>query len=264
MQNTISIASYSFHGLLARGAMSIFQYFETVKYRYGLTTADIWNGMLTGYDEGYLRLVKQMMDEHGLRLVNLCCDGCHLLSDDPEETKKLDAVADDCFRAAEILGAETIRMDWGVRAKTATDAQIEAAARKYDEYCRRAARIGAKLGPENHWGASTNVTELKKLFQAVKAENFGLLLHMGNWQESADTGEAAILQNDAAFAGKAMHTHIAYEVCLDAERRLQPLIDGGYAHSYSVESHKATNEYNNVLQQLGQVKRVAARVDYGK
>ena len=45
----ISIASYSFHGLYEIGAMSVFQYLETVKFRYHCDKADIWNGMLTGY-----------------------------------------------------------------------------------------------------------------------------------------------------------------------------------------------------------------------
>lgn len=262
MKPTVSVASYSFHGLLAHDAMSVFQYFETVRYRYGMRTADVWNGMLKSYDENYLYLVKQLMDEHELRLVNLCCDGCHLYNDSPEETEKCDAVAEDCFRAAEILGAETVRMDVGIREKTATDAQIEFVSAKYDEYCRRAARFSAKLGPENHWGASTNVTELKKLFQAVKSDNFGLLLHLGNWRESDEQSEKAIIENDGYFAKYAMHTHISYDVCQDAELRLDALLATGYRGSYSIESHKSTNEYNNVAQQLAQVQRVIAPLNY--
>ena len=42
----ISIASYAFYGLLKEGAIDLFGYLETCKYRYGMQTADIWNGML--------------------------------------------------------------------------------------------------------------------------------------------------------------------------------------------------------------------------
>ena len=263
MKPTISIASYSFHGLLRQNAMSIFQYFETVRHRYGMATADIWNGMLTGYEDEYLKLVKLLMDDQGLELVNLCCDGCHLWGETPEDIAKTDAVAEDCLRAAEILGAKTVRIDVGIRSATASDEQIESIARKYDEYCARAARFGAKLGPENHWGASTNVLELRKLFQAVKADNFGLLLHLGNWASSEDTSVEAVLRNDVEFAPKAMHMHIMYEVCEDAPRRLPPLMEAGYAGSWSIESHKSTNEYHNVAYQLAQVQRVIAPLEYG-
>ena len=37
----LSIASYSFHGLLDEGKMDVFGYLETIRYRYGLDAADI-------------------------------------------------------------------------------------------------------------------------------------------------------------------------------------------------------------------------------
>ena len=111
MANRFSVASYSFHGLLAAGAMNLFHYFETVRYRYNLDTADIWNGMLASYEEGYLELVKQQMEEHGLQLVNLCCDGAHIWNQDEAQKAACDRRAQECLRAAELLGAQTVRID---------------------------------------------------------------------------------------------------------------------------------------------------------
>ncbi len=52
----ISIASYSFYGLLGKGQMDVFGYLETIKYRYHLDTADIWNGMLMQLNQkGYVQ-----------------------------------------------------------------------------------------------------------------------------------------------------------------------------------------------------------------
>ena len=34
MHDNVSIASYAFHGLLREGAIDVFAYLETVKYRY--------------------------------------------------------------------------------------------------------------------------------------------------------------------------------------------------------------------------------------
>ena len=49
-----AVMSYSFHGLKNIGAMDIFGYLESVRYRYGLMTADIWNGMLDSTDGDYI------------------------------------------------------------------------------------------------------------------------------------------------------------------------------------------------------------------
>lgn len=261
MANRFSVASYSFHGLQGVGAMNIFHYFETVKYRYNLNTADIWNGMLTSYGEKYLKLVKQQMDEHGLDLVNLCCDGAHLWSDDEKEAEFTNKRADECLNAAAILGAETIRFDVGIGGREATDEQIEYVAKKFDKYCERAARFGAKVGPENHWGASTNIEVMRKLIQAVKAENFGILLHLGNWQMSGVDFEKGC-EYDLEMIPHAMYMHIHYEACENAEVQLPPLQEADYTGCWGIESHKSSNEYNNVAYQLSQVKRVVTPLIY--
>ena len=264
MSNRFSIASYSFHGLHKIGAMNIIQYFETVKYRYNMDTADIWNGMLDRFDDDYLRLVKQQMDERGLTLVNLCCDGANIWSEADEDRARCEAHAQECLRAAEILGALTVRMDLGIPEATASDEQIERSAAQFDAYCQQAARFGAMMGPENHWGASTNVVVMRKLFEGVKASNFGLLLHLGNWRQTEDVDEDKARAYDLEFASKAMHMHMHYEACLDADAQFPALAAAGYKGSWSVESHKGFNEYNNVAFQLAQVKRVLSPLVYGE
>jgi sugar phosphate isomerase/epimerase len=251
-----SVMSYSFHGLLKQGAINIFGYLETVKYRYGLNTADIWNGLITSYDEDYIRILKQSIDERGLRVVNLCCDGAHVWDNDPEIRAKNEDTAWKCLNLAEKIGAKTIRIDAGVREERFSAEQTDYMAKKYREYCKRAAGFGAKLGTENHWGATRFLTNIETLFGAVDEDNFGLLLHLGNWAEGDKDA------NDLAVVKKAMHTHIDFEHCTDAGRVLPPLQAGGYSGCWSVESHKATNEYNNVAFQLAQVKRVICPMNY--
>lgn len=46
----ISIASYSFHGLLRDGMIDVFGYLESSKYCYHVDAADIWNGFLPTTD----------------------------------------------------------------------------------------------------------------------------------------------------------------------------------------------------------------------
>jgi sugar phosphate isomerase/epimerase len=254
--NNFAVMSYSFNGLLSVGAMDIFGYMETVRYRYNLQTADIWNGFLKSYDEDYLKLVKQNLDERGLTVVNLCCDYCCLWDNDPEVRENNEKVAWDCLKAAEILDAKTIRMDAGPHENEFSDEQLDFIAKKYREYCKRANELGAKLGPENHWGATRNPKEMRKLIDAVATDNFGILLHVNGWT-SGDVDE-----NDRHFIRDAFHTHIPFEQCAMAERIIPPLLEIGYSGCWTVESHKGFNEYNNVAFQLAQIKRVVAPLLY--
>jgi sugar phosphate isomerase/epimerase len=251
-----SVASYSFHGLLKKGAINLFGYLETMKYRYGLGTADIWNGFISSYDDDFIALLKQNLDERCLTVVNLCCDGAHIWDNDPDVQKKNEETAWNCLKLAEKIGAKTVRIDAGIKEEEMSDKQLDYVAKKYREYCKRAAGFGAKLGTENHWGATRRPANVEKIFAAVNESNFGLLLHLGNWSEGdKDT-------NDLAMIKKAMHTHIDFEHCIDADKILPPLKAGGYSGSWSIESHKSTNEYNNVAFQLAQVKRVICPMEY--
>jgi sugar phosphate isomerase/epimerase len=254
--DNFSVMSYSFHGLLKKGAINIFGYLETVKYRYGLSTADIWNGLITSYEDDYIATLKQNIDERGLTVVNLCCDGAHIWDNDPEIMKKNEETAWNCLKLAEKIGAKTIRIDVGVREETFSDKQLDYVSKKYREYCKRASEFGAKLGTENHWGATQFLSNIEKIFDAVNEGNFGLLLHLGNWNEGDKDA------NDLKMIKKAMHMHINFEHCIEADRVLPPLKEGGYPGCWSVESHRSTNEYNNVAFQLAQVKRVISPLEY--
>ncbi|MEG2087462.1 MAG: TIM barrel protein [Angelakisella sp.] len=256
--NNYGIASYSFHGLKNIGAMDLFGYLETVKYRYNLNTADLWNGTLKCYDDDYLAIVKQNIDERGLTVVNLCCDNAHIWDNDPAVRQANEAVAWDCIKTARIIGAQSIRIDVGVREESVSEEQMDYIVPKYEEYCKAAAAFGARLGPENHWGGSQNYPSMERLFARVTAPNFALLLHLGNWQGTEEEKDRC----DALFASRAMHIHLNYEHCAEADRILPPIKEAGYSGCWSVESHKSFNEYNNVAFQLAQVKRVISPLVY--
>ena len=259
MTQRFSIASYSFHGLYRIGAMNAVQYFETIKYRYHVQYADLWNLMLTSYDDGYLLMLRDQLDERGLTLANLCCDGAHPWEDKEDDRNRNDITADNCLRAASILGALSVRMDVGIRTDNATDEQIEYVARKFKAYSRYCARFGAKFGPENHWGASRDIAVIRKLIQAVDEPNYAHLLHLGNWL--TDSPDKA-LDCDLAMAPAAMHIHMHYGACTDADHIFPLLIKAGYQGVWSIESHLSDNEYNNVAYQLAQAKRVIAPYHY--
>jgi sugar phosphate isomerase/epimerase len=200
----LSIISYSFHKLEEAGLSDIFTYLETVRFRFGLDTTDIWNGSLASLEVDYLKKVRAGLDERGLTLANLAIDKAHIWEDDPAQREQNHRNALSNLRAAEILGARTVRLDCGgPREDTKwTNEQFDAIAGRYQEYLKRAADGGYKIGPENHWGPAMAPASLHKLCQAINHPSFGVLLHFGRWH-----GPDAE-QGDAMIAPWAMHTHI--------------------------------------------------------
>lgn len=245
---TVSIASYSFHGLLKAGMIDLFGYLESMRYRYHLSTADIWNGMLPTTEAGYLVKVKQALDERELSLVNLCVDDAHIWEDDPALREKNYQNALAHLHAAEVLGARTIRIDAGVHAASFTEEQFDWIVSRFREYAQRAYDNGYKAGPENHWGAEAVPENMVRICQAVDHPGFGVLLHFrGN-------------EGDAQVAPWAMHTHISWDIverCLDD--RMQLLMRCNYQGSWSVEHHSGENEYSEVAVQLNKVRAALVR-----
>ena len=250
----ISIASYAFHGLLAEGKMDVFGYLESLRYRYQLHAADIWNGMLPTTDDDFLRKVREAMDEKELRLANLCCDQTHLWEPDPAERERRYQNALAHLRGAVILGAETVRIDMGGHDPEMSDEQFDYTVKRYSEYARFAADHGFRVGPENHWGSSRYLINQQKVRDAVDHPAYGMLLHFGNWE----TGEHAA--NERAVAPWVMHTHVSAQIvdtCLDES--LGVLLDAGYKGCWGVEHHSAKNEYIEVEWQLAEVRRALVR-----
>ena len=173
----VSIASYSFHGLLKDNMIDLFGYLESCKYRYHLGAADIWNGMFLSTSDDYLARVKAALQERELALANLCVDGPHIWEDDPDVREAHYQGALRYMHAAELLGAATLRIDAGVRAETFTEEQFDWIVKRYREYARRAYANGYKVGPENHWGAEAVPENMQRLCQAVDHPGFGVLLH---------------------------------------------------------------------------------------
>lgn len=245
----ISLASYAFHGLVGEEKMSVFGYLESCKYRYGVE-ADIWNGMLESTDREYLLKVKEALDERELALANLCVDGAHIWEGDPDERERNYENALAHLRAAEILDAQTVRIDAGGPhdARQFTNEQFDLIVERYKEYAQRAYDNGYRVGPENHWGPEVVPENMKNICEAVDHPAFGVLLHFrGN-------------EGDQMMAPWAMHTHISWEItegCLTES--MEMLRDAGYEGYWGVEHHTGENEYTEVAIQIDKVRDVLSR-----
>ncbi len=244
----ISIASYSFHGLLRDGMIDVFGYLESSKYRYHVDAADIWNGFFPSTDDEFILKVKGAMEERGMVLANLCVDGAHVWEDDEAARERNYQNALTYLRAGELLGAQTIRIDAGGHGEIWTNEQFDLIVKRFKEWSQRAYDNGYKVGPENHWGTEVDPANMQKLVEAVDHPAFGVLLHF--------RGNSA----DAVMAPWAMHTHISWEIAESHLEESLPLLRAaGYQGCYSIEHHSGENEYARTAVQLAKVRELLSR-----
>ena len=257
----ISVLSYSFRGLLKEGKIDVFGYLESCKHRYGLGAADIWNGFFASTEEGYIKKIREALDERELVLADLCVDQAHIWEDDPAVREKNHQNALAHLRAAALLGARFMRVDAGCRADTWTAEQFDHIVKRYKEYAQWAYDHGFKMGAENHWGAERFWANLQKLYKAVSHPGFGLSIHVGGWPGSEADKAAA----DREVAPWVCHTHIPWNITEGPlEEKLANLWNTGYGGYYSVEHHSGLNEYAEVAIQLAKVRDVLERFRAGK
>jgi sugar phosphate isomerase/epimerase len=245
----IAIASYGFHGLLERDQINVFGYLESCRHRYGMRSADIWNGFFPDISMDFLKKVKNALEEREMELANLCVDGPILWEDDAAARDKNHKLALDYLKAAEFLNARTIRIDAGVRAPNFTTEQLDHIVKRYKEYAQFAHDAGFRVGPENHWGAEVDPENMKKICEAVDHPGFGVLVHL----KEKDKGERK-------FAKWAMHSHVSMDIVNgNLEESLMILKDAGYKDYWSVEHHSGKNEYAEVAIQVAKVRDVLLR-----
>ncbi|MFB3828054.1 MAG: sugar phosphate isomerase/epimerase family protein [Bryobacteraceae bacterium] len=254
----LSVLSYSFRGLLAEGKMDVFGYLETCKYRYHLGAADIWTGnkgFLMSTDEGYIRKVRDGLDERELVLADLAVDYAQLWMDDPAQREKYYQNGLAHLKANAILGAKFVRIDAGGDRKKSewTGEQFDYIVKRYREYAQFAYDHGFKVGAENHWGPEAYWPSMQKLYKAVDHRGFGISCHFGGWAGSPEEKDAA----DREAAPWVCHTHIPWNITEGPlAEKMGNLRKAGYQGYYSVEHHSAKQEYAEVGLQLARVRAV--------
>jgi len=244
----VSIASYAFHGLHSAGKMDVFGYLETCRYRYHLTTADIWNGFFPTLDYDFLEKVKEELETRDMTLENLCVDGPHIWDDDEAVREQHYQQALEYLQAAKFLNAKTIRVDAGGQGDEFSQEQFDLVVKRYREYAQIAYDLGFKVGPENHWGPENVPDNMVRICQAVDHPGFGVLLHFKS------------KEGDKKIAPWAVHTHISWEATHDGlAESMAMLRDAGYQGCWSVEHHSGKNEYHEVSVQLASVQNILAQ-----
>jgi sugar phosphate isomerase/epimerase len=250
----VSIISYSFRGLQDAGCIDVFGYLESTRYRYGLGAADLWNGTLASLDADYIAKVREGMDARELALACLAVDGAHVWDEDPglREANHENALAH--LKAAEALGAQSVRIDVGGHSSDLGAEQFEFVVRRFREYARRAYDGGYRIGPENHFGPALVPDHMRRIHEAVASPSYGVMLHIGHWVEGQED------EGDRLVAPWAYHTHVDWRVtttCLEA--KMNVLQAAGYSGYWGVEHHTGRDEYSEVAVQVAMVQEVLTR-----
>jgi sugar phosphate isomerase/epimerase len=250
----ISLASYSFHGLLYEGKADIFTYLEMIKYHYNVDIADIWTGFLPTLEPDFIKKVRNAMDEKGITLANLCVDGPYLWDNSEEVRAEHKKSMLEYIKAAETLGAKTIRIDFGGSdGYTMPEEAFDYLVKTYKEYCGICYDLGMKIGPENHWGWDRVPAYLKKVKEAVNSPAYCHLFHFTNFFDNSEEGSEIAMSY-------AMHTHIPANSLPVAKELIYKLKKADYKGTFSVEHHSGKHEAERVEWQLGAVRSLIAEL----
>lgn len=251
----ISIASYSFHGMLGEQRTNVFTYLEDIKFRYNVDYADIWTGFLPNLDEDFLKKIRESMNDKGITLANLCVDGPHIWVDDKVEREQHYKGAHEYMKAAITLGAKTVRIDMGSMEEDIPNEKFDYIAKVYSELAKIALDNGMRVGTENHWGSSRYPKNLERLYNAVNSKGYGHLFHFGNFVDGQkEDGLATVLK-------MAMHTHVPADSMKFAKEYIRQLVNAGYAGTFSIEHHSSKHEYERVGWQLATVRGLIAELE---
>lgn len=270
----LSIGGFSFNTMRVEGKMDIFTYIRTVHERFGLHAVDFWNAFFADTsrpvwkvaDDDHLRRIRQALDEREMTLVNIAVDTAHLWDPDPEIREALHQNALAHLRAAEILGAKSVRIDAVLHGgDQISDEALEYVAARYRSYADRAAQGGYWVGPENHTGFALRPEALARISEAIDHPHYGILLHLGRWQARnkpivnakpmADENEPFIWEGDSEVARWVRHTHVDWRTLQapNAAMRLSNLVQAGYDGYWAVE-------YNAPDDQLAAIEEALARL----
>lgn len=252
-----SVGSWSFHALHAAGAMTLFGYLESMRYRYHAAEADIWSGMFASTDPSYVETVRQGLFDCSLSIANLAVDGADLWHADPEVRAAQRARALTYLEIARSLSAKTVRIDMGVMDSHLTPEQFEMIVSGYKEYAAIAARSGFRVGPQTHQPGTLHADNLVAIQRAVDSDAFGVVLDVNRWTDSQDTGDEKV----APFV---MHTHFDRAfvdlVGTQVQEKIRLLRSAGYDGCWSLEYRGGAHEYEEVAFDLAALRRAVRLV----
>ena len=250
--NHYSVGSWSFHGLFHAGKMNLFGYLETMKYRYRLQHADIWNGMLLSTETPYIQSIADTLQEEEMKVACLSVDAADVWHDDPAIRERSHERALTYLAIARSWGVDTLRIDMGVNTISMSDEQLEFLANRYRQYASIASDYGFRVGPQTHQLGSQSPANLRRLNDAVASDAFGIVLNVNRWEVDGERGDEIV----APFTMHAQFDRAFVDFTgAQLQQKVQLLKDKGYEGCWSLEYRGGSNEYLEVEHDLLTIRR---------
>lgn len=270
-----SIASYSFHRLLASGQQDMFKYIQDSKDM-GMAQLDPWNGHLASLTQedlalkkqgdrnasfspenlAYANNVKTAIEESGLPLACLAVDGAHIYEPTPEARHANRASAYRWIAVAQQLGASQIRIDTGGTSEMSEE-MFDLIVEGYRDLLKRTQDAGLELLMENHWGANNVPDNIVRIFEAVKG--IGLLFDTNNWAEGMqDRGWEMCARYARSVHVKTFEfDEQGNDPTVDLPKAIKLLVDAGYDGVWGIESvPRDGDEYGAVQKTRSLIERI--------
>jgi L-ribulose-5-phosphate 3-epimerase len=185
----ISLAQWSLHKAYGRGqkaTMDPLEFARVAHVDYGIDAIEYVNQFYAAKkkDDGYLKDLKKVADDHGVRSVLIMCDGEGALGD-KDEKKRVQAVDNHkrWVEWAKFLGCHSIRVN--AQSAGSYDEQIALAADGLAKLTEFGKTHKIAVIVENHGGLSSNGEWLAKVMKKVNMPECGTLPDFGNFRISA-------------------------------------------------------------------------------
>lgn len=247
-----SIGSWSFHALINAGKMDLFGYLESIKYRYRLSQADIWNGIMLSTEEGYIQSIKETLIEEEMSIACLNIDRAQVWHDNPSTREQNYQEALMYLDIARRLDVKALRIDMGINSVVMTEEQLEYCIKRYSEYAQFAHDHGFRVGPQTHQPASQAPQNLKRINDEISAPGFGIVLNVSRWMVDKDIGDEIV----APFTMHAQFDRAFVDFSgPELLQKVQLLQKGGYQGCWSLEFRGGANEYLEVEHDLLTLRR---------
>jgi len=233
----ISLAQWSLHRAFGRGgkgSLDPLKFAEIAKKDYGITAIEYVNQFYAGKkkDEQYLKDLKKVADDAGVKSVLIMCDGEGNLGDADEKKRK--TAVENHYRWVEwakFLGCHSIRVNAG--SSGTYEEQLARAADGLRQLTEWAAKMNIGVIVENHGGLSSNGEWLAAVMKKVDNKSCGTLPDFGNFNGAKDK------------EGKA----IAYDRYKGVDE-LMPFAKGVSAksHDFDAKGNETKTDYRKMLE----------------
>lgn len=250
----ISISAYSLHRNIGEGNVSMLDFIGIASERYGVHAVEL-NSPFFENSPGYLKRLKDALEEHGVAVQNIAVDLGNIA--DPDESKRVEWVNKnaDWLDVARRIGCRSIRVNAG-HAEDG-EAGLRRSIESYRRIVRRAKRLGMMVLLENHGGYSSDPASILKYVSLLGTANFGTCPDFGNFDPAI---RYMALEKVAPYAkfvhGKTYEFDAeGNETTLDIPRIIKILQQAHYNGFVSVEYEGRGDEYEGIASTIALFQR---------